>query len=466
MKFKPELQHNLVLLFIFIALLFTACSTPPPTPETGTNMPALTNTPGEEGAENIPFRMSTAIAERTPIPTSTPGVVDREIEKFYGSLGWGERSFLGIRLVDLFELAILVLVLLICYFILVGLLNRSLKWIANKTNTDLSNDFYKSTQRYLNWIIMLLLVRFGILQVDFLRASLRGFIYDLTFTLEIGILTIIVLNIINYGVHRYRANLKSSGDLRNLDPVIVTAERIAQFAVLIFAASIILSHLGIEINILVAVLVIVALAVSLGARDVLADAISGFIILIDQPFRVGDDILIEDLGTWGVVLEIGARSTRIRTRDNREVIVPNGKISQSQVTNYSFPDPSFRVETIIGVAYGSDFDQIHRVIESTVRQVDGVLHDKPINIYFTEFGASARVVRIRWWIESRKYKNPSLNSVNQALELALSKAGIILPNDTMDLNVEFKNEMRGPNEPEKSSSVTQDKGQNNQIESN
>ena len=116
MKIKSELQHNLVLFFIFIALVFTACSTPPPTPETGTNMPELTGTPAEEGAESIPFRMSTAIAERTPIPTSTPRVVESEIETFAESLGWGERTFFGIRLVDLFELAILVLVLSIYAF--------------------------------------------------------------------------------------------------------------------------------------------------------------------------------------------------------------------------------------------------------------------------------------------------------------------------------------------------------------
>ena len=71
------------------------------------------------------------------------------------------------------------------------------------------------------------------------------------------------------------------------------------------------------------------------AQDTLADAIAGFLILLDQPFRVGDRIEITGLGTWGDVVEIGTRSTRIRTRDNRLVIVPNSAIAKDQVVNYS-----------------------------------------------------------------------------------------------------------------------------------
>jgi small-conductance mechanosensitive channel len=106
------------------------------------------------------------------------------------------------------------------------------------------------------------------------------------------------------------------------------------------------------------------------------DALTGFIILIDQPFRVGDDILIRDLNTQGNVMEIGTRTTRIRTHDNREVIIPNSQMSQSQVVNYTYPDPKYRLQTDIGVAYGADFHKMRQVINETVRAVEGVLEDK------------------------------------------------------------------------------------------
>jgi small-conductance mechanosensitive channel len=199
-----------------------------------------------------------------------------------------------------------------------------------------------------------------------------------------------------------------------------------------------LDHFGFNITVLAAILLVAGGLIALGARDTVENAVIGFTILLDQPFRVGDDVLIHELGTWGKVLEVGTLITRIRTRDNREVILPNSKISQNLITNYSLPDPRLRVETQIGVAYGSDFNKVRKVIEDAVRSVDGVLADKPVSIYFSEYGDSSRTMIVRWWVNSRADKNPILSKVNEALELALTKAGIVLPNNTMDLNVNMR----------------------------
>ncbi len=105
------------------------------------------------------------------------------------------------------------------------------------------------------------------------------------------------------------------------------------------------------------------------------------------------------------------------------------------MVNYTYPDPSFRVETEIGVAYGTDVEQMRSVIEAAVRSVEGVLPDKPVDIYYLQFGGSARLVRVRWWIDSYRDEKITLDRVNIALELELDKAGIELPYDTYDLNV-------------------------------
>jgi small-conductance mechanosensitive channel len=110
-------------------------------------------------------------------------------------------------------------------------------------------------------------------------------------------------------------------------------------------------------------------------------------------------------------LEISTRTTRIRTGDNREVIVPNSQIGTSQVINYTYPDPRYRVQTDIGVAYGSDYDQVRRVIKDAVRGVEGVLPDKPVDVFFRQFGDSARMMRVRWWIDSYDDENPMLDQV-------------------------------------------------------
>src|SRR5664280_726183 len=94
--------------------------------------------------------------------------------------------------------------------------------------------------------------------------------------------------------------------------------------------------------------------IGLAAQNTLADLIAGIAISIDRPFRIGDRILIEKLDTWGDVIEISWRSTRILTRDNRQVAIPNSVMGKELITNYSMPDRMFRVETFVVVSYGPD----------------------------------------------------------------------------------------------------------------
>ncbi len=141
------------------------------------------------------------------------------------------------------------------------------------------------------------------------------------------------------------------------------------------------------------------------------------------------------LETTGRVLEIGTRTTRILTGNNRMVVVPNSQIGVSQVINYSYPDPTYRLETDLGIAYGSDMPQVRKVIQDAIQAVEGVLQDKPIEVYFLEYGDSSRIVRVRWWIRSYDQHRSMQDKVNSALEVALASAGIEMPNPTFDQNL-------------------------------
>jgi small-conductance mechanosensitive channel len=246
----------------------------------------------------------------------------------------------------------------------------------------------------------------------------------------------IALKLIRFGAKWYQDNLEPNKDKERLNPVVTLFQRFGYMLVIIVAVSMGLSHFGINVTALSAALIFGALLVGLGAKDIISDAVSGFIILIDQPFRVGDSIELEDLGKVGDVVDIGTRTTHIRTRDNRLVIVPNSAIGGSQVINYSYPDPEYRVQIEIGVAYGSDFDQVRSVIHDTVRGIDGVLPDKPVDALYHVFGDSSRTMRVRWWIDSVKHETRIVDRVSEALEVALDKAGIDLPFNTESLIVQ------------------------------
>jgi small-conductance mechanosensitive channel len=217
--------------------------------------------------------------------------------------------------------------------------------------------------------------------------------------------------------------------------MVILGSRIARIIVLLIAANVLLSHFGVNITGLAATLGVAGLALSLAAQDTLADAISGFIILADRPFRVGDRIEIQGLGTWGDVVDIGLRTTRIRTRDNRLVIVPNSTIGKNQVVNYTFPDPQYRVQTHVGIGYGTDIERVRQIIIDTVREVEGVLPERPVDALYVEMGDSAMIFRVRWWIESYADTRQMYDSIHTALQEALDAAGVEMPYPTYDVMI-------------------------------
>ena len=209
----------------------------------------------------------------------------------------------------------------------------------------------------------------------------------------------------------------------------------ARVLLLLVGLSILLSHFGLSVTAFAVALALGGLAVSLAARDTVADAIAGFIILVDRPFRMGDRIEIQGEGTWGDVVEIGLRTTRILTRDNRLVIVPNSLIGQNQVINYSYPDPRYRIETTVSIAYGSDIEVAERLIIDAVRQVPGVLAEDEIEVLYDKMGDWAMTLCVRWWIESYVNARRIHDQAHRALQKALDAAGIEMPYPTQTLHL-------------------------------
>jgi small-conductance mechanosensitive channel len=190
-----------------------------------------------------------------------------------------------------------------------------------------------------------------------------------------------------------------------------------------------------NINVLTisAALGLTGFAIALAAQDTIANIISGLVIMFDGPFKIGDRIDIAGLDTWGDVVEIGIRSSKVVTRDNRLVIVPNSTIVDSAVVNYSLPDASYRLQSDIGIGYGMDIGKVQGLIKETVRQLEGVLPDKQVDVWFTEFGDSSMTFRVRWWVASYAEKRRSTDSVNAAIQELAEQEGIDMPSPTYAL---------------------------------
>jgi MscS family membrane protein len=211
--------------------------------------------------------------------------------------------------------------------------------------------------------------------------------------------------------------------------------RVAFLIITISLIIILLDRFGVEVSGLVATLGIGSLAIALAAQATLGDMFAGFTIMVDQPYVIGDRIEIRDIDTWGDVIDIGLRTTRILTRDNRMVSVPNSVIGKGLVVNYSHPSSKYRVETNVGIAYGTDIEFARQVMIEAIKQQDWVMKEERIEALFLTFGDSALEFKVRCWIEHFVETRRVVDKMNTALYQALNEAGIVIPFPQRDLHL-------------------------------
>jgi len=180
---------------------------------------------------------------------------------------------------------------------------------------------------------------------------------------------------------------------------------------------------------------VAGIAVGFAAKDTLANFISGIFILADAPYQVGQYIII-DGDTRGVVTEIGMRSTRLLTRDNVEVTVPNAVIGNAKIVNESSgPSPLTRVRVPVSVAYGSDVDRVREILEGCVAGVPHVSDQQPSSVRFMTMGDSGLGFEIRTWASHPVFRGRIVDELNTRVYKALVAAGVEIPFPQRDLHV-------------------------------
>jgi len=320
--------------------------------------------------------------------------------------------------------------LLLASQLLLALLIR----IAHRTSSEYDEAYLRSIRSKINLLVLVISLAFATKRISSLPISAKQTLLQLYFAAIVLIIAVIVWKLIDYLVLWYQDLAEKSGQTKHREAALQLAQRTGKILVVIVSILLVMDRFGINVTALVTALGIGGLAISLAAQDTLSNMISGIMLLMDQPFRIGDRIEIQGLttglSTWGDVVDIGLRSTRIRTDDNRMVIVPNLNISKNQVINYTFPDPRYRAQMDIGVSNGSDLQGVREVITQAVRSVEGVCADKPLDILLIEFNELKVTLRVRWWIESYIDARQEYDKVNEAIYLALKEAKIDLPSST------------------------------------
>ena len=161
--------------------------------------------------------------------------------------------------------------------------------------------------------------------------------------------------------------------------------------------------------------------IGFGLQEIVANFISGLIILFERPIRVGDVVTVGN--TDGIVTRIRIRATTIRNWDQQELLVPNKNFITQEVTNWSLSDQTTRILIHLGVAYGSDADQAMQILDSVAEDHPRVMDDPGPFVVFEEFGDNALLLSLRCYIDDIDFRLRTITELNQAIYRNMNRPG-------------------------------------------
>lgn len=256
--------------------------------------------------------------------------------------------------------------------------------------------------------------------------------------LSIGDLVIVVL-LIYGGV--ILSNLVSTLLVKRLEKsklkpdLIIIVKRIIAYTILLLVAITAMSMLGIPITAFAFATGAIAIGVGFGAQNIINNFISGWILIAERPIKVNDFIEVD--GHKGVVKNVGARSTMVHSTDGVHILVPNSKLLENTVINWTLIDGVIRTSVRIGVAYGTNTDKVLELMQVCVMSNKAVLKEPEPEFIFEDFGDKALIFDALFWCDIRTEK--TLRAVRSEIRLALSNAftneGIVIAFPQRDIHL-------------------------------
>ena len=226
-------------------------------------------------------------------------------------------------------------------------------------------------------------------------------------------------------------NFQSKGIDANITRIVFRLVSIGIILVVLWHA---FERMGVSLTALFASAGIAGMALAFAARETLANFFGGASILLDRPFKAGDYIILES-GQRGEVLEVGLRSTRLLTRDDVQISIPNSTITNTMIINESAPRPHFRVRVKVGVAYGSDIEQVEAILlrlatgNRLVRKAPAPL------VRLRGFGESSVNFELLCLTHRAADKGKLIHTLYWNIYKAFEEAGIVIPFPQRDVHI-------------------------------
>jgi small-conductance mechanosensitive channel len=327
------------------------------------------------------------------------------------------------------------LVIVIIYAVLAKgvdiFIDRVLSRVAAKTKISFDDKLI----RYLHIPICWTVFGFGVLHalsVGLLADPWQQILPQISKSILLILWLVALIRIFNWMVEYYMAGAHEKGRIGK--DLFMLLKNVLRVVAILAGLLWLLAIWQISLTPLFASAGIAGIAVALAAKDTLANFFGGISIFMDNTYKVGEYIIL-DTGERGEVVEIGIRSTRIKTRDDVIVTIPNSIIANSKIINESAPIPRFRIRIPVGVAYGSDLEKVEKVL-LTIADANSNIEKYPEpRVRMRLFGDSSLNLELLCWVKDPRDKGLEMHNLLKAAYKALEEQSITIPFPQRDVHI-------------------------------
>ncbi len=264
--------------------------------------------------------------------------------------------------------------------------------------------------------------------IDYLSGHLPGFAELIVKIVICALIYVIGKKLIAKLVRVVRAMLDKSHVSPGAATFVVSMLKIIHYLTLILGIAM---QCGLKESSVAALVASGGVAIGLALQGGLSNLAGGFLILLFQPFQIGDYILTQ--GQEGTVQKIEILYTTLHTIDNRKVIVPNGNLANNVIVNVTAADRR-KLEITVGISYEDSIQTAKAVLQRLLTEHPLVLHDQEAQVFVAELGESSVVLGVRCWVKTDQYF-PVLWQLNERIKEAFDEAGIHIPYPQMDVHM-------------------------------
>lgn len=211
--------------------------------------------------------------------------------------------------------------------------------------------------------------------------------------------------------------------------------RLEHYFVMVVGFAVGLQNVGINMSAMFAAGAVFAIAIGFAMQNIIGNFVSGIILLVERSIKPGDILEVE--GVVAKVLEMGIRTTVVRTWKEEDIIIPNSELAQSRVKNFTQRDETFRLGVVVGVTYSSDMEKVEQVLQKVAESMPWGLSDPAPKVLLQDFGSSSVDFGVLVSVENPWMQRVFMAELRRAIWFAFKENGIVIAFPQVDVHFDL-----------------------------